>query len=64
MFKVLANEKRGGLTVASFDRSRCSLLEFSNKFAKVLYCERAKVGQVLFENKQNELLRTFTVYFI
>jgi hypothetical protein len=68
MLKVLTNEKRSGLTVESFDRSRFKLvmLKFSNKFAKVLYmyCERPKEGQVLFENKQNELLRTFTVYFI
>ncbi len=60
-FKVLTNEKRGRLKVASFDRSRFKLftLEFSNKPVEVPSCERPKSTQrrvfLLFE-KNNCLL--------
>jgi hypothetical protein len=55
MLKVLANEKRGRLTVESFDRSRLKMfmLRFSNKSAKVLYCERPKVGPWMKEVRDN-----------
>jgi hypothetical protein len=41
--KVLTNEKRGGLTVVTFDRSPFKLLsrKFSNKFVQAPSCERS-----------------------
>ncbi len=44
--KVLANEKRGGLAVVSFDRSRFKLFsrKFSNKFVLAPSCERTKTA--------------------
>ncbi len=43
--KVLTNEKRGGLSVVSFDRSPFKLfsLEFSNKLVQAPSCERPKL---------------------
>ncbi len=45
--KVLTNEKRGGLKVVSFDRSRFKLftLRFSNKSVQALSCEGPKTAQ-------------------
>jgi hypothetical protein len=45
--KVLTNEKRGGITVVSFDRSPFKLfsLKFSNKSGKAPSCERPKTTQ-------------------
>jgi hypothetical protein len=45
--KVLTNEKRGGLKVATFDWSRFKLfsLKFSAKSVKALSCERLKTTQ-------------------
>ncbi len=45
--KVLTNEKRGGLTVVSFDRSRFKLIlrKFSNKSVQAPSCERPKTTQ-------------------
>jgi hypothetical protein len=42
--KVLTNEKRGGLGVVSFDKSRFKLFsrKFSNKFVLAPSCERPK----------------------
>ncbi len=42
--KVLANKKRGGLTVVSFDRSLFMLFsrKFSNKLMQVPSCERPR----------------------
>ncbi len=43
----MTNEKRGGLTVILFDRSRFQLftLKFSNKFVQSSSCERPKTAQ-------------------
>ncbi len=40
--KVLTNEKRGGLAVVPFDRSRFKLFsrKFSNKLVQAPFCER------------------------
>jgi hypothetical protein len=45
--KVLTNEKRGGLKVATFGRSPFKLfsLKFSAKSVKALSCERLKTTQ-------------------
>ena len=45
--KVLTNEKRGGLTVVSLDRSRFKLIlrKFSNKSVQAPSCERHKTTQ-------------------
>ncbi len=45
--KVLTNEKRGGLTVVSFDRSDFKLftLKFPNKSVQSSSCERHKTAQ-------------------
>jgi hypothetical protein len=46
LLKVLTNEKRGGLTGVSFDRSRFKLFsrKFSNKFVLAPSCERPKTA--------------------
>jgi hypothetical protein len=49
--KVLTNEKRGGLSVVSFDRSPFKLfsLKFSNRLVQAPSCERHKTApQTLF----------------
>ncbi len=45
--KVLTNEKRGGLTVVSFDGSRFKLIlrKFSNKSVQAPSCKRPKTTQ-------------------
>ncbi len=45
--KVLTNEKRGGVTVVSFDRFHFKLfsLKFSNKLVQAPSCERPKTTQ-------------------
>jgi hypothetical protein len=45
--KVLTNEKRGGVTVVSFDRSPFKLfsLKFSNNSVQAPSCERPKTAQ-------------------
>jgi hypothetical protein len=47
MLKMKTNEKRGGLKVVSFDRSRSKLftLRFSNKSMQTPSCERRKTTQ-------------------
>jgi hypothetical protein len=47
--KVLTNEKRGGLAVVSFDRSRFKLFsrKFSNKFVLAPSCKRPKTALFL-----------------
>jgi hypothetical protein len=56
VLKVLTNEKRGGVTVVSFDRSPFKLFsrKFSNKLVQAPSCERLKTTQrtmfVLFVN--------------
>jgi hypothetical protein len=47
ILKVLTNEKRGGLKVATFDRSPFKLfsLNFSAKSVQALSCERLKTTQ-------------------
>jgi hypothetical protein len=44
--KVLTNEKRGGLTLVPFDRSRFKLFsrKFSNKLVQAPSCERHKTA--------------------
>jgi hypothetical protein len=44
---LLTNEKRGGLTAVSFDRSPVKLfsLKFSNKYVQSSSCERPKTAQ-------------------
>ncbi len=43
----------------------CSCWNFQTNLRRsYIYCERPKVGQVLFENKQNVLRRAFAVYCI
>jgi hypothetical protein len=44
LFKVLTTEKRGGLAVVPFDRSRFNLFsrKFSNKLVQAPSCERPK----------------------
>jgi hypothetical protein len=44
--KVLTNEKRGGLAVVPFDRSRFKLVpqKFSNKLVQAPSCERHKTA--------------------
>ncbi len=55
--KVLTNEKRGGLSVVSFDRSPFKLfsLKFSNRLVQAPSCERHKTAPrtlfVSFANK-------------
>jgi hypothetical protein len=46
-FKVLANEKRGGLTVVEFERSRFKLssLKILNKSVQSSSCVRPKTAQ-------------------
>jgi hypothetical protein len=46
LLKVLTNEKRGGLTVVSFDRSRFKLIsrKFSHKLVQAPSCERHKTA--------------------
>jgi hypothetical protein len=57
LLKVLTNENRGGLNLASFDRSPFKLfsLRFSNKSVQAPSCERPKTAQrtlsLLFANK-------------
>jgi urease accessory protein UreH len=43
----MTSEKRGGLNVVSFDRSRFKLfmLRFSNKSVYTLFCKRPKITQ-------------------
>ncbi len=56
--KVLTNEKRGGLTVILFDRSRFQLLtlKFSNKSVQSSSCERPKtVQRLLISNDRNRV---------
>jgi hypothetical protein len=45
--KVLTNEKRGGLAVVSFDRSRFKLIsrKISNKFVQAPSCESPRTAQ-------------------
>ncbi len=47
LLKVLTNQKRGGLTVVSFERSRFKLLsrKFSKKLVQAPSCERPKTTQ-------------------
>jgi hypothetical protein len=47
LLKVLANEKRGGLKVTTFDRSPFKLfsLKFSAESVQALFCERLKTTQ-------------------